>query len=180
MSVNDDLPWIRDELALIRDAVRHKLPVIGHCLGGQLMSKALGGSVSRNAVKEIGWGKVKVGDNAEARAWLPDTSEFLSFHWHGETFSLPAGTTPILASPYCTNQAWVMGPHLAMQCHVEMTADMIRSWCAAGADEIAAHAEQPSVQREAAMLQDLAPRLAQLHAAAEQLYSRWIVGLSRT
>ncbi len=56
MSVNDDLPWIPPVLALIRRAVAADIPVLGHCLGGQLMSKALGGSVGRNAVKEIGWG----------------------------------------------------------------------------------------------------------------------------
>ncbi|MBL8484056.1 MAG: type 1 glutamine amidotransferase [Rhodocyclaceae bacterium] len=179
MSVNDPLPWIAAELALIRDAVARNVPVIGHCLGGQLMSKALGGQVSRNPVKEIGWGQVSVADNAAARDWLPGLQNFLSFHWHGETFSLPPGVSPILSSPYCANQAWVLGPHLAMQCHVEMTADMISSWCATGAGEIERHAGEPAVQQPGAMQQDLAPRLAQLHDAAERLYSRWIAGLAR-
>jgi GMP synthase-like glutamine amidotransferase len=58
MSVNDDLPWIAGELDLIRDAVAQGVPVLGHCLGGQLISKALGGVVSKNPVKEIGWGRV--------------------------------------------------------------------------------------------------------------------------
>ncbi len=60
MSVNDDLPWIPKVLALIRDAYAKDIPLLGHCLGGQLMSKALGGVVSKNPVKEIGWGKVDV------------------------------------------------------------------------------------------------------------------------
>jgi GMP synthase-like glutamine amidotransferase len=55
MSVNDELPWIAPELHLIRDAVAKHLPVLGHCLGGQLISKALGGKITANAVKEIGW-----------------------------------------------------------------------------------------------------------------------------
>src|SRR3954469_16207845 len=66
MSVNDDLPWIPLALEMIRDAVRKDVPVIGHCLGGQLMSRAFGGAVKANAVKEIGWGTVRVSDNALA------------------------------------------------------------------------------------------------------------------
>ena len=60
MSVNDDLPWIGPVLALIRDAVARDIPLLGHCLGGQLISKALGGAVRQNPVKEIGWGEVSV------------------------------------------------------------------------------------------------------------------------
>ena len=60
MSVNDNLPWIAPILALIREAISHDIPVLGHCLGGQLMSKALGGVITQNAVKEIGWGEVMV------------------------------------------------------------------------------------------------------------------------
>src|SRR5579859_953361 len=63
MSVNDPWPWIAPVLELIRSAVRHDVPVIGHCLGGQLMSKAFGGSVGANPAKEIGWGQVQVSDN---------------------------------------------------------------------------------------------------------------------
>src|SRR4051812_50139172 len=67
MSVNDDLPWIAPALELVREAVRKDVPALGHCLGGQLMSKALGGAVRRNPVKEIGWGGGRVAGNARAR-----------------------------------------------------------------------------------------------------------------
>src|SRR3954467_9708215 len=70
MSVNDDLPWIIPALELVRDAVRKDVPVLGHCLGGQLISKAFGGNVTANRVKEIGWGEVRVADNGVARTWL--------------------------------------------------------------------------------------------------------------
>ncbi|MBT9613816.1 MAG: type 1 glutamine amidotransferase, partial [Burkholderiales bacterium] len=106
MSVNDDLPWIVPVLNLIREAVRQDIPVLGHCLGGQLISKALGGAVTKNPAKEIGWGEVSIVDQAAARAWFGDAPDkFLSFHWHGETFSLPPGATRILESPHCANQA---------------------------------------------------------------------------
>ena len=84
------------------------IPVIGHCLGGQLMSKALGGTVGANPVKEIGWRDVTLRGEA-AREWFGDREGFLSFHWHGETFSLPDGATPLLASDACTPQAWAIG-----------------------------------------------------------------------
>ena len=108
MSVNDDLPWIAEELALIRRAAEAGVPVLGHCLGGQLISKALGGVVSANAVKEVGWHSVQRADNKPARDWL-DTlpQEFEVFHWHGETFSLPQDATLLLTSPACAHQAFV-------------------------------------------------------------------------
>ncbi len=101
MSANDALPWIAPALELVREAVRKDVPVLGHCLGGQLMSKAFGGTVTRNAVKEIGWGEVRVADNAVAREWLGDLQAFTSFHWHGETFSIPPGATRLNGASKC-------------------------------------------------------------------------------
>jgi GMP synthase-like glutamine amidotransferase len=177
MSVNDDLPWIPPVLNAIREAVRQDIPVLGHCLGGQLISKALGGTVGRNPVKEIGWGEVQVLDNPEAHAWFGDAPErFPSFHWHGETFTLPQGATRILESPYCANQAYVLGKHLAMQCHVEMTREMVETWCAVGRDEIAA-ADSPAVQTPEQMAVEMDAKLAALNGVAERLYTRWIQGL---
>lgn len=176
MSVNDDLPWIPPVLDLIRRAVAGNVPVLGHCLGGQLMSRALGGVVSRNPVKEIGWGKTRVTDAPAARDWLGDVCVFDGFHWHGETFSIPAGAVRILESVHCPNQAFVLGPHLALQCHVEMTGELVRSWCQSGAREIAASLGR-SVQSAEAMQGNLERRLGGLHAVADRLYGRWIRGL---
>jgi len=163
-------------LSLIRQAVTLNIPVLGHCLGGQLMPKALGGNVTRNPIKEIGWGRVERVDNSEARRWLGDMSTLEAFHWHGETFSIPPGATRILGNAHCTNQAFVLGPHLAMQCHVEMTEPMIREWCELGADEIAS-SSSPAVQSPARMQELNASHLSQLHVAAETLYARWVEGL---
>ncbi len=174
MSVNDDLPWIAHACALVRQAAERNIPVIGHCLGGQLMSKALGGAVTKNAVKELGWGKVSRGDTP-ARDWLGNIESFEAFHWHGETFSIPPGATRILKSDWCDNQAFVMGPHLGMQCHVEMTDAMIRLWNRAWADEKAAPG--PSVQRPEEMYERIDERIAAMRIAADTLYTRWIAGL---
>jgi len=175
MSVNDDLPWILPVLTLIRCAVDTGVPVIGHCLGGQLMSKALGGKVTKNPVKEIGWGMVEAADPL-ARDWLGDLAGFEAFHWHGETFSIPPGATRILKSDYCDNQAFVMGAHLGMQCHVEMTEAMIRLWCRQWAEECAA--PSASVLTPVQMMERIEERLAAMRIAADRLYTRWIAGLS--
>jgi GMP synthase-like glutamine amidotransferase len=178
MSVNDDLPWIPPVLALIRDAVAKDIPLLGHCLGGQLISKALGGTVSRNPVKEIGWGGVRVSDNDIASAWFGDTQNFAAFHWHGETFSLPQGATHLLSSMYCANQAYSIGKHLALQCHVEMTAEMIANWCAVGADEVAANSASPAVQSVTDMQEQMNDKLPHLNSVATRLYSRWVKNLA--
>jgi GMP synthase-like glutamine amidotransferase len=181
MSVNDPLPWIAPVLALVRDAVAADLPVLGHCLGGQLMAKALGGEVTRNPVKEIGWGEIRVLGTPEATAWFGHAAPaFLSFHWHGETFSIPPGATRLLESAHCANQAFALGPHLGLQCHVEMTPEMIEAWCESGAGEIARNrSRSPAVQTREEMRVDLDARLAALHRVADAVYDRWASALLR-
>lgn len=179
MSVNHDLPWIAPALELARDAVRKDVPLLGHCLGGQLISKALGGKVSAAPVKEIGWGDVRVADNEVAREWLGDMQTFVSFHWHGETFSIPPGATRVMQNPHCLNQGFAIGKHFGMQCHVEMTEELVQSWLAAGAEEIAASRNSPAVQAPVEITRGLAPRLDALHAVANRIYDRWVEGLSK-
>ncbi len=179
MSVNDPLPWIPQVTRLIEQAVAADKPVLGHCLGGQLIAKALGGVVSANPVKEIGWLPVERVDNDAARDWLGELpASFEVFHWHGETFSIPPRATRILASRDCANQAFVIGKTLAMQCHIEMTADMVREWARTGADEIAAACAMPTVQDASAMTRDLDAHIARLQVAAEKVYGRWLRGLA--
>ena len=178
MSVNDDLPWIEPELALIRKAVARDMPILGHCLGGQLISKALGGTIGANHTKEIGWLEVEAVESEAAREWLAGLPpRFELFHWHGETFSIPGGAQRILKSDHCDNQAFVLGKVLAMQCHVEMTAELVPLWADCNADEIA----RPSatVQSKAQMVEDLDQRIGRLQQIADRLYSRWLQGVAR-
>jgi len=179
MSANDDLPWIAPALALVQDAVRQDVPLLGHCLGAQLMAKALGAEVRRNAVKEIGWGAVEVSDNALAREWFGARAGFTAFHWHGETFGLPRGATRVLENVHCANQAFVLGKHVGLQCHLEMTAELVRLWCRAGRSDLEAAQASPAVQTAEAMQQDLEARCTLLHAVAERIYARWLEGLAR-
>ena len=173
MSVNDELPWLAPVLALIREAVATDIPVLGHCLGGQLISKALGAVVSANPAKEIGWGEVAVADNPIARDWFGEVKSWHAFHWHGDTFTPPQGATPVLSSPGCANQGYVLGKHLALQCHVEMTAAMIADWCVVGADEIAA-ANSPYVQTVREIQGQTEQNLPPLHQIADRLYTKWL------
>jgi GMP synthase-like glutamine amidotransferase len=167
-------------LQLIRSGVAQQTPVLGHCLGGQLMSKALGGKVGRNPVKEIGWGDIEVADNPVAREWFgPGLKRFESFHWHGETFSIPPGGVRIMGNRNCENQGFVIGNSLGMQCHVEMTEQLIDSWCETGAGEIEQSRQSPAVQTEGQMKAKMQEKIVAMRRVADRLYDRWVQGLRK-
>lgn len=173
MSVNDDLPWISQELAIIRQAVSENLPVLGHCLGGQLISKALDGNITANPVKEIGWLPVQKINNEASNDWLKEFNDDTTlFHWHGETFSIPEGATAILKSQHCAHQGFVIGKTLALQCHVEMTESMVAEWASLYKDEL----ENPSetIQSPGEMVTDLTDKINELQHAADGIYLRWL------
>jgi len=173
MSVNDDIDWIAPELELIRQAVASDMPVLGHCLGGQLISKALGGKINTNPVKELGWLPVQKQNNTEADDWLTDLPDsFTAFHWHGETFTIPNGARNILANQHCAHQAFVIGNTLAMQCHVEMTPEMVIDWATIHSADIAVATN--TIQSLEQLTAELEPNIATLQAHADQLYRRWL------
>jgi GMP synthase-like glutamine amidotransferase len=189
MSVNEPLPWIGPEIALLRSAVGAGVPVIGHCLGGQLLARALGAPVTRNAVKEIGWGRLAVTQPALAREWLGATpAEFEMFQWHADTFALPARATGFLASRWCENQAFVIEhggvAHIGMQFHCEATPAIVRNWSGDDTwyDEVQAERSAtggPAVQDAEAMREDLEARCAAMHAIAARIYARWWRGAAQ-
>lgn len=173
MSVNDDLPWIREELKLIRAAAAQRQPILGHCLGGQLIAKALGGTVLGNPVGEIGWHEIIKTNESRATDWLEDVPEaWNAFHWHGERFSLPDGAIPLLTSEYCDYQAFSLDNILAMQCHVEMTVSLVATWIKRYPEQIAN--TSPSIQSGEAMLENVGARIAELNGVADRLYARWL------
>jgi len=189
MSVSEALPWIGPEIALLRSAVGAGVPVIGHCLGGQLLARALGAPVTRNAVKEIGWGRLAVTQPALAREWLGATpAEFEMFQWHGDTFALPARATNFLESRWCANQAFVIEhggvAHIGMQFHCEATPAIVRNWSGDDTwyDEVQAERSAtggPAVQDAEAMREDLEARCAAMHAIAARIYARWWRGAAQ-
>lgn len=130
MSVNDGLDYVNRELATVREAAQRQLPVLGVCLGAQLIAKALGARVYRNAVKEIGWYPVHWTDAGSADpllAGLPNPATV--FHWHGETFDLPEGGAWLGYSDGCRHQAFRRGANIyGLQFHLEVTPAMITGW----------------------------------------------------
>lgn len=176
MSANDGLPYQAAQMALIRDAVAMDIPVIGHCLGGQLMSKALGGTVGASENVEIGWCNLRL-DATEAQDWFGGREAFQLFQWHGESFSIPPGGERIATGDYCANQAFVVGQkHLGMQFHCEVDEDKVRTWIINGHDELI-RCVAPSVQQAGQLLPDLPAMIAQSQRVADDIYARWAKGL---
>lgn len=184
MSANDPLPWIAQETALIRDAASTGIPVCGHCLGGQIVAAALGGSVRRNAQPEIGWNRVTVDDTPTAQEWFGQASgtRVPVFQWHADTFELPPGAERIATSAHCENQAFVMdGRHLAMQCHLEMTPQLVTLSVERNGPQLdrALRARHRAVTSRAQTLADLPARTDAMKSILHRLYSRWSEGLPR-
>ncbi len=128
MSVNDEstFNWLKKEKEFIRGAVNSGISVLGVCLGAQLIANALGSRVYPNPQKEIGWFPVTaVSDRADAFT-LPDN--FTAFHWHGETFDLPAGAVRLAKSQACENQAFQIGRNvIGLQFHLEATPESVEA-----------------------------------------------------
>jgi GMP synthase-like glutamine amidotransferase len=177
MSVNDSLPWIAPVSALLRAAVDHDVPVLGHCLGGQLLAQALGVPVTRAPVTEIGWLDVGVCDAAAQSEWFGGRAGFTTFEWHYDAFALPAGATPVLTNEFNKHQAYVIGGrHLGLQCHIEMTEALVETWLASGASELPS-ASTSATQSAADIRRDLPARVEALHRVADDVYARWAQGL---
>ncbi len=173
MSVNDALPWIEPVSSLLREAVEVDVPIIGHCLGGQLLASALGGRVTRAPVPEIGWLDVETCDDVARNEWFGGLDRFTAFQWHYDAFDLPADATRVLANEFHPNQAYVIDDrHVGFQCHVEMTRDLVETWCRSGADELPP-TSSPSRQSRADILRDVDKRVAMLNHIADGIYTRW-------
>ena len=127
MSVNDPLPWVEQELALIR-APWHVAFRCSPLSGGQLMARRSVREVMRNPQKEIGWGAVEVLDNRSPASGSGTLKASLRFTGTAKTFGIPVGATRILASAACANQAFALGRIWACSVSVEMTEDMIAEW----------------------------------------------------
>lgn len=177
MSVNDDLPWVAPMEALLRKAIDADVPVIGHCLGGQLLAKALGVPVTRSPNVEIGWHDVLLEPTPLAQQWFGERKRFRTFEWHNESFALPPGATRVLTNEACPNQAYVIGNSIGLQCHVEMTRELIDIWVKDGVGELRPRTAQGFVQSAGQITASLDADLRGLNQVADTIYTRWIQGL---
>ena len=146
-------PWLRREKRAIEQALNAGKVILGVCLGAQLLADVLGAKVYRNAHAEIGWFPVeKVAPASDARPFASFPRDVEAFHWHGDTFDIPAGCTHVARSDGCENQAFACEDRaVGLQFHLETTragAGRLIHHCA---DEIR---EGPFVQTGAAMLSD--------------------------
>jgi len=173
-SVNDPLEWISCELELIRRAVERDVPVMGVCFGGQLMAKALGGAVSRGPNgMEIGWHPVERVNPEADLDWLDGLPRQMpTFQWHADAFTPPPQALPLLRSRCFGNQAFAVGPHLAMQFHLEMTERMIQGWIRLYGSDI--QANPTCIQETDELVRGLDERLARLHRVADAIYGAWL------
>jgi GMP synthase-like glutamine amidotransferase len=130
MSVDDDLPWLAEERALLRAAVDAGLPVLGVCLGAQQLALALGGEVRRGPAPECGVGEVHLTTAAlEDAVFAPAPTPLPCVHWHSDTFSLPPGAVHLARNDAYENQAFRVGARAyGLQFHVEVTASLAAHW----------------------------------------------------
>jgi GMP synthase (glutamine-hydrolysing) len=149
----DRFPFLAEEVRWLEQAVAANLPVLGVCLGSQLLAKSLGRRVYANRIKEIGWYEIEllpaaatdplfrdllpspfVGEGSGVRGVEGDSrrrpsSHLTVFQWHGDTFDLPAGAVQLARSPNCENQAFRFGDRaFGLQFHMEVTAEIIADW----------------------------------------------------
>ncbi len=131
MSANDDLPYLRQEMRIIGDACERGQPILGICLGAQLIAKAADARVYRNPSKEIGWFDVHLTEAGTADPLFAGANRSETvFHWHGETFDLPPAATWLAYSERCRHQAFRLGASVyGLQFHLEVTPEMIADWC---------------------------------------------------
>jgi GMP synthase (glutamine-hydrolysing) len=176
MSANDDLASLRHAERLVLQALDADLPVIGHCLGGQLMARALGARVGPSPAPEIGWQTLRVADTPAAQAWFGGPAERTVFHWHQESFELPRGAELLAGNAACPHQAFAIGPHLALQFHVELDEHKLADWSTSVDPAFIRlqHRHPTTVQSGSAMREQGTTALPAQQRLAARLYRRWL------
>lgn len=179
MSANDPLPSLRQAELLILDAMARERPVIGHCLGAQLMARALGARVVASPAPEIGWQRIELLESPLARDWFGHAEDKPTvFQWHEDAFELPSGAALLATSAACPHQAFAVGPHLALQFHVELDETKLRRWAKLDSPQFRAmQRRHASVQSGSSMLAGMAQHLAPQQALADRLYTRWLAAV---
>jgi len=175
-SANDERESLRHAEALIREADALGIPVIGHCLGGQLLTRALGGRVQRLPKPEIGWLPIAHDGSSAAREWFGEAPQAVVYQWHYDGMvELPSGAAVMASSPACPVQAYAIGPHLGMQFHIEITPFKIENWLGNPGPVYpgAVGAHPDTVQAPDAMRASTAVHQAASYRLADRIYAAW-------
>jgi len=171
-SANDDTHAIQRQQQLIQWCLTHGTPLLGICLGAQLMAKAIGGKVIPAEVRELGWYPLHPTQHASADPLFSHlVHPHFVFQWHGETFSLPEQATLLASSPQVPNQAFRLGKaQYGLQFHVEIDAALVDCWIDHGSDE-RAHLGSKGVTQ---VQRDTAIHVNDANALCRQMIARWI------
>ncbi len=168
MSVNDETehPYLTEEQAAIRIALEQDKPILGVCLGAQLLAAAAGARIFPGQRPELGWGPITLTADGRQDPLLSGLADLPAvFHWHGETFDLPAGATHLASSTMTPHQAFRLGNRAyGLQFHLEVDAAMIETWVHAYRQDLGPHADAAR-QR---IVRDTALHAAALHVAARR------------
>jgi GMP synthase (glutamine-hydrolysing) len=173
IGVYDDAeyPFVRDEIRLAERRMKQDLPILGICLGAQMMARALGSRVYPGPRKEIGWKPLVIteaGMKSPVRHLAPERTSM--FHWHGDTFDLPRDATLLASTDACENQIFSWGRHaLAFQCHPELMGARIERWLVGHACELGVNGIRPSALRE-----ETKKHSAKLEACGKECFAEWL------
>ena len=131
-------PFLKLEDNFLKDAIKKEVPILGICLGAQLLAKAVGAKVVKAKAKEIGWYKIPLtSDGTKDPLFQGIDNELNIFQWHGDTFNIPDGGKRLAESEICPNQAFRYGRNAyGIQFHIEVTRQMIQDWIKAYKDEL--------------------------------------------
>ncbi|HEX5457687.1 MAG TPA: gamma-glutamyl-gamma-aminobutyrate hydrolase family protein [Candidatus Nitrosotalea sp.] len=136
-SANDDLPYLKQEITLIQDSVKKDIPILGICLGSQLIAKAFGARVYKGPRKEIGFYEdVEFDDTTQSSLFNGIKSPSIVFHWHGDTFDLPKNAIRLAHSKNYQNQAIKIGSAVGVQFHLEVDEPTIKLWLEKSREEL--------------------------------------------
>ena len=178
MSANDPLYTSRQAEILILQAMYKDIPVIGHCLGGQLIAKALGARVTESPEPEIGWQEITYLEKPETKQWFGEDPTSKVIHWHYDMFEVPTGAKLLATNKSGNNQAFSIGKALAMQFHIEIDEEKIFYWVSEDDEKWAtARDAHKSVHEKFEILSGVGPNLIHHQKTADNIYSNWLKGV---